>query len=380
MLRKIQNRENATFIFSDDNPLITTIPARAKLMKASKSTIPFSSEFRQNASPTEKDMDLLKQISQSHYDEYNWDTNIFINDAVKYKTYHLKDYVDPKNVQYCNGLLEEANRTNKSEHRESAIFKLKQHIPSDIVDVIVKKNVYHHCKHLVSKIRNSEKTKKDRNETINELNKYVCSVDTIVDAVDDVKEYITLFKIDNIRCKSEDIFITILRKNNIALSMFFRYEILMLSRKPVVELLEEEIFTIHDLRGLNLEKIEYVCYDEEILETLKTRTIEIKRLLNLLNHNFSEFDEARENYSTSDILDRYKENHLHLRFMAGDPDDIILENSDNAEIVIFGIDNYEIDIQSIRDCPRPLGENLSYAYLIDFDVITGAFEEYHEYC
>ena len=60
--------------------------------------------------------------------------------------------------------------------------------------------------------------------------------------------------------------------------------------------------------------------------------------------------------------------------MSGDPTDIVLENSDNDEIVKFGIKNYDVDIEWIREELRGDRDWDSTA-LIDFDVAIGTYEE-----
>ena len=120
---------------------------------------------------------------------------------------------------------------------------------------------------------------------------------------------------------------------------------------------------------------------------LKDGSVDLKDLLNLYRittqkykQDFSEvlqeFQTAVENgeYPVSDILERYEDHHLHLEFMSGDPTDIVLENSDNEEIVKFGIKNYDVDIEWIREELRGDRDWDSTA-LIDFDVEIGTYEE-----
>lgn len=82
-----------------------------------------------------------------------------------------------------------------------------------------------------------------------------------------------------------------------------------------------------------------------------------------------------EHPSFADILKLYKENPLHLEFMSGDPDEIILENSDDPNIVLFGIKNYDIDVQWIRE--ELGGDEQDTASLMDFDRIIGTYEDDH---
>ncbi|WP_417905371.1 Ulp1 family isopeptidase [Candidatus Tisiphia endosymbiont of Micropterix aruncella] len=331
LVKKIQNRKNATFIFSKDKPLITTIPDRAKLNKASKSPISFSFEFVQGASPTKDDIKSCKQVTQSHFHEKVWYDNLFINGAI-------------------------------------------------VVDAKVNKNALKHCKSLLSKIRNPKEAN-DKNEAINELKQYINSdvVDTIVKATETVKKHIKQFKIDYIRSEDEKKLLRILEECKIEITKFSRDKLLMLAQQPVLELVEKEIINLQDLIGLDIEVLEYICYDEEIIEMVKNETINFDNLLYLLKENFSNFMQAREEYSILEILEEYAENPLHLTFMAGDPTDIVLENSDNEEIVKFGIENYDIDTAWVRgelNAGREHQDSYSAA-LMDFDrIIMGIDEDF----
>lgn len=83
-----------------------------------------------------------------------------------------------------------------------------------------------------------------------------------------------------------------------------------------------------------------------------------------------EIIECCEYYSSfKDLLRLYRKNPLHLLFMSGDPDDIVLENSHDSDIVIFGMEHYDIDVGWIRG---ELGdEEGDTAALMDFDRIIG---------
>lgn len=77
-----------------------------------------------------------------------------------------------------------------------------------------------------------------------------------------------------------------------------------------------------------------------------------------------------EHPSFADILKLYKENPLHLLFMSNDPDEIILANLGDPDVVLFGIKHYDIDLHYIRE--ELGGDNEEYtASLMDFDRIIG---------
>jgi len=127
LLRKVKDRVNASFIFSNDKPLITTIPERAKLTKAHKTPISFSTEFKHGALPTKDDIRSFKQISQSHFHEKVWYDNLFINDSIEVKGCA---------IAYCKSLLAKI-RNGSNEDKDEAILELKKYVKPSVVDAIV---------------------------------------------------------------------------------------------------------------------------------------------------------------------------------------------------------------------------------------------------
>ena len=72
-------------------------------------------------------------------------------------------------------------------------------------------------------------------------------------------------------------------------------------------------------------------------------------------------------YTVSVILKKLKDDRLHLKFMSGEPTDIVYDNSDNQEILSFGINNYNVDIVLIRNELRGDRDSDCTA-VIDFDL------------
>ena len=129
LLRKIKDRENVICVFSEDKPLITTIPDGAKLTKAHKTAILFSSKFTQGELPTKDDIRKLKQVSQSHFHEKVWYDNLFINGSIKVKEGHHR---------HCISLLVKLRNGNDTEKNQS-ILELKNCIKTPgVVDAIAK--------------------------------------------------------------------------------------------------------------------------------------------------------------------------------------------------------------------------------------------------
>lgn len=332
ILRKIKNRPDAVFVFSSDNPLITTIPDRARTTKrrnCTVSTIPFSPEFIQGASPTKTDFKSLKQVAQSSFHEYIWYSNIFINDAIRF----IKD--DKK-------------------------YKLQR------------------SKKILAKIRNSESDSEKFIEFINELKTYVNSedVDSILDAVTIVKLYVESCELNYIRSENEDKLLNILKKDNIETSSLSKDRTLLFSHHSLISLFEEKIVNISDLMELDDEILERICYNEEVLDALRDHEIDFKSLLYLLeNEDHGDIDQAIMNdYSFVDILKKYEEHPLHLAFMV-DANGFMYENSHDENIVSFGIENYRdiLDIEMIRD--MILGDREDSNELMHFDAILSFDEE-----
>jgi hypothetical protein len=244
-----------------------------------------------------------------------------------------------------------------------------------------------HCKSLLAKIRNGNDTEK--NQSILKLKGYITPgvVDAIAKAAIEIKQYVKKFEIAYIRSENETKLLKVLEDLDIKISNFSRDAILILAQEEILEMIEDELIDPNDLIGLPLKALEALFYSDEIIEMLKDGSVDLKDLLNLYRittqkykQDFSEvlqeFQTAVENgeYPVSDILERYEDHHLHLEFMSGDPTDIVLENSDNEEIVKFGIKNYDVDIEWIREELRGDRDWDSTA-LIDFDVAIGTYEE-----
>ena len=89
---------------------------------------------------------------------------------------------------------------------------------------------------------------------------------------------------------------------------------------------------------------------------------------------FVEIFNAGEYGSVEYILAQYAEDKRHFEFMAGDVDDLVLTNSDDADYVQFAIAHYDVDIEWIQDELR--GErDCDSASLMNFNLIIGTSEE-----
>ncbi len=129
LLRQVKDREGATFVFADAQPLITAVPERATKTKKSKTKIKFSDKFLEGGLPTTSDITLLKQISQSHFLEGVWLDNLYINRAIAItgNFYHVK------------GLITRYLKTDDAEDLED-LKELEKHLTS--VDIVNIKNAW----------------------------------------------------------------------------------------------------------------------------------------------------------------------------------------------------------------------------------------------
>jgi hypothetical protein len=333
LLRKVKNKANATFVFSDDKPLITTIPHRAKFTKVHKTPISFSVESTKGASPTKSDIRSFKQITQSHFHEKVWYDNLFINQAIMVKGCSIA-----------------------------------------------------HCKSLLAKIRNGDN--KNKEQAILELKNYINSqtVDAIVKAAEEVNSYIHNFEIEYVRSEDETRLLEILKEYDIDISNFSRDVLLILSQDDVLDMIEQEIIHPKDFIGLSVGILREIFYNEEIIEMLENESITFVELLNLysiVKLHKQEFLEVLQQfisainkgeYSNKEILERYEEDPLHLEYMAGDPYDVFLQNIENAnkELYQFVLENGYLDEDNMQDIRCDLNET----QLMDFDRAIGVNEEF----
>jgi hypothetical protein len=165
--------------------------------------------------------------------------------------------------------------------------------------------------------------------------------------------------------------------------------LLITNNNDLIKNIQDNEIDFDDLVNLPLEILRGIVYNKEVIELLQNEDITLQNLLNLHSitekhkQNFSKviqnFIEAieKEEYLISEILERYNEDSLHMEFMARDPDDIVLENSDDARIVQFGIKNYDIDVKWIEDTLRAdrNSDDLDSAALMDFRRAMGSYEE-----
>lgn len=337
----VRNRKDPIFVFSDDSPLITTIPDRAKSYKSKKTQINFCPRTKQGASLTEEDFRNLKHVAQSHLHNKVYIDSLFNYGAIKLKT--LEDFVlNPADLPKCKLLLREARNFNEdaAESRKMAIEQLKKFVDEDIVERMVQKHeslmssLRKKCKSLVSDLRNTQEPAKIK-EILDQLGKYIpptmCS--SIAKVTSSIGEYVIEFK-KNLRSEEETKFFNVLNENSIQAKFLNREMISMLAENNMLKGVEREDF-ISSFKDI----------DEDIDE------YDFSILLELLTDEKEFVDDylairATGKYTISYILKKYQEDETHLIFMANDPTEVIFDNRHDKHIVSFGVENYENDIDS----------------------------------
>ena len=331
LIREVRDRDDFVIVFIDGKPLLTTVPDRAKLSKVHKTPISFTDEFKQGASPTTHDVKQFKQVSQSHFHEKVWYDNLLINGCIT---------VQGISVASCKSLLA------KLRHGvASAVTDLKKHIAPEVVEAIVA-------------------------------------------AVAEIETYIAEFKIDYVRTEDEGRFLEVFQGEGGVVSDLSKEAVLILAQKSVIELIEFEVISPGELTDVPLLFLEEVFYNNDVIEMLGDEQISFKDLLFLyeaVQLNKDDFSEILQTvvsivgmggYSAEEVIKKYVEDTRHLEFMAGEPDEIVLEHSDDIGMVEFGRENYDVDIGWIRG---ELDDGRDGAMLMNFDLLIGTHEEYDSY-
>ncbi len=241
LLRQVKDRDGASLIFSDDKPLISLAPTRAKYTKSSKKSdktlIAFSEAFKQGASPDESDIKLFQQVTQSHFNKKAWYDNLLVNGVIK---------IEGNNRHICISLFAQIRNAKSAAERKIAEEKLTEYIAPDMVDRI-------------------SKTAK---------------------AVD---EFIKKYKIKITRTEHESKFLKILEDEyGIEITKFSHAVILMLSQENLLEMIEDDKIDLYQVldaieKGATDNVLAGIFYDERILDMIndEEEVLSLKDLLEL---------------------------------------------------------------------------------------------------
>ncbi|XP_029345222.1 uncharacterized protein LOC115034057 [Acyrthosiphon pisum] len=326
---------NVHAIFSEDNPIIIKLPPRAKLSKISKQPLEFSPECNTGpAAPTSDDIKKFDQVSQSHSNSLTWSRSLFINKSIE-----------------CD---------NDYETDGEFIFGKKN----------TRLTVNKECYHLIGNIRKNCDVESSQSKLANRIGEDNCN--NIVNAIKDIEQFKKYFDKKYKRTPEEQEFFDIMKELEICYDNLSRKSLLMIIQimhlikdyamtvKYLVNLDEDMLeyiinsdkiiqimqlinnnTMVNSFADLDIEMLDYIINNDEIMQALDHKEVDIGDLINIFRDNLEDFDTARENdYGLQKILELYKQNPLHLSFMANDPYDFVYQNYDNDIIINFAI-NYE---------------------------------------
>ncbi|MBN9412658.1 MAG: hypothetical protein J0H12_01860 [Candidatus Paracaedimonas acanthamoebae] len=348
LLRSVKKRTGTLFVFADDNPLVTTVPERARLTKSHKTEIEFSDEFKKGASPTERDIERLKHVSQSHFNSYVLLTNLYINRAFK---------MTDKNFGHFKGILNKFYKTPTHEN----FIELRQYVSQ---------------------------------ETLNSLSR----------AFEDVKQIINEFIEENQRTLNEETIIQILEDKGIDLSTIEKEKMQIFADESVTKLISDDVLDLDELIEAPIQALRDILYDQEIFELMEEYNVPFSEALSLYNdceenldgfqttidlrdvlllNNFCEengedflelAEKAQEFLGLGETIENfiklYQDDPLHIECMIGDPTDIGLDQAPDIDPVVMEYLD-EDDIAWIR-------EQLGETDQVLFDTNLGLNDEYDE--
>lgn len=311
------NRENPTYIFSEDNPVITKIPIRA--FKKKKNNIVLSGV----ASLSQSDFEEIPKVTQTNFNARNWTKNLFINKAIKTKKTHdeysIKGPIENEFVSIISKLEKEVKKS-ESDQLEKALC---DRLPDDYCQLIQALDERRKWREDSQKYAR----KPEEEELINLIQS---PPDSPEDAID------------------------------IDLKTLPREKLLMLSQRKVLKVMREieqpsRNVLFNELIELDEEILEWIISffdDPKFRDAFKRGDIDtywIEVLKDILESNNEDFVEAISNYSVVNIIESFKEDPLHLGFMGSmdDVDSYAYEHSYDLDIVRFGMQHYGVDINYV---------------------------------
>jgi len=248
----------------------------------------------------------------------------------------------------------------------------------------------HHFKFkgLVTKYLKSEITNKEKVSLLQIVSEQ--DLERIKKAYDEKEKAIQLYKKENLRNADQQKLIDFINQHDgFDLEDFTSEFLQIIATANIISLLEDGILDLEDLSDVHTDILKELLYEDLVIEEMADENIKFEDCIKIYHaakqygKKFSdiieEFLSAVNNheFTVSEIIEHYKENPLHLMFMSGDPTDIVLENSEDESIVIFGIKNYDIDIEWIREELYSEKDDYSAA-LMDFDRIIGCYNDFDE--
>ncbi|AIF81164.1 hypothetical protein I862_03005 [endosymbiont of Acanthamoeba sp. UWC8] len=138
----IKSRSNIAIIFSDKNPIITTIPDRCT--RNGKGFIQFSSDFKAGGSPSMDDLKLIRQpiVSQSHCADQTWANNMVMIEEFSIEEGIDKGWGDKKrNIIGLKTVLKEAFKKGNPLFFKS-IEEIKELDPESINPPVIEEGIF----------------------------------------------------------------------------------------------------------------------------------------------------------------------------------------------------------------------------------------------
>lgn len=364
------------FIFSDEKPLVTSIPGRAYNNKKTGKPLNsyLSPELKKGAKPNKSDFDQLKYISQSNLFKKTWYDNLFINKGIKFIN-TVENIVLEQHKQRCKSiLLRYKNAKKKKAIQQDIINELKQFInePHQIVESLLKFNPVTSCIHFISLIVNAI-TEEEVERASEGLQLYIEeeTVNKIIQACADYKACVTENELEFVRSEYEEELLCIVKDLPRDYTIIF-------SKENVVKLLEENIVTVDELTSINLEDLKTFMYENDFVDLLANEKMFFCDVVRAL---------VRSMCSAEEIVHNCLENVLHLKFMTGqDASEVILDNYEHIELIEFGLEYYsdEIDMAWImRELGPWAGQELCVQLGVEidhFDTHYLTHESTHSYC
>ena len=329
-------------IFSEEDPLITAIPYRFRLTKNRKALLKFSKGFVEEGRISAEDFRQFDQIGQSKTNGREYAKALYYN-----KGFTLKGARGITGK--FNGIVDSLFACNKNEEN-TYIKKLKEIILSN----------EENKKGIIKAILASKSVKLEYKR------KHVLS--------DDFRKYLK----EELKCQITD---------------YNQQFLNIISKAEITDLFREEILDLNELYKFFLDISQYsstifqkIMYNPEIIEMLENEWITTEDIMKFCNTVVRHKEDLSDSidqlitvinngiYDTDDIIESYSQNKLHLLFMASeDHTDLVIENSEDEEIVKFALKYYsdELDLEWIKD-------QLPKSARMDFSVLIGEYEDYNE--
>lgn len=339
-------RENPTFIFSEDKPLITPVPYRATIWKAPRAKratkIEFSEECIDWPAVVQSDIKQFRKSSQSNFGHHSRMTNLLTNRYFEINDIFNKNIKNPG--KKCDSIIAKLCKLEQCEL--SYFLGLKQ--------------------------------------LLNLTNSNTCTCSQLLKVIDEYKKIPEDFNKKYKQTDEEQIVLKFFREAKINLKPIPRETVLILATKSILKLIQEKVVHVSDLIQLSDEALHLIVENKELRAALRNEEIDNDTLFKLMDEQkINDFIEVfNETTTIENIVNLYKENPLHLEFLkrVNYEDwlaEHVYENSNDYNIVKMGLEEYHVNINNVKRLFD------SEAAEMDFDLLVNCIsperDEYDEY-